>query len=77
MMSEILNKFEESLEPAIFLEAQSRIRLELDKRGKLIGGDRIRKILRILDSDQVSLAQKEQILKAFIPAIEENNMDLK
>ena len=40
-------------------------------------GDRIRKILRILDSDQVNLAQKEQILKAFIPTIDESNMDLK
>ena len=32
MMSEILNKFEESLEPSVFQETEARIKLELDER---------------------------------------------
>ena len=54
MMSEILNKFEQSLDPSIFKETQLRIKAELDQR-KLIDGDKIRQILRILDQDSVSL----------------------
>ena len=75
-MSEILNKFEQSLEPRFCQESQLRIKVELGRR-KLQDGERIRKILRILDSDQVSLLQKEQILKAFIPSVKNKNMDLK
>ena len=43
---------------------------------KVANGDKIRKILRIMDTEQVSLRQKEQVLKAFIPSILESNMDL-
>ena len=70
-----MNKFEESLEPvSVFQETHKKIKVELDKN-RLIDGDRIRKILRILDSDKVSLTQKELILKAFDPTITDTNMD--
>ena len=49
------------------------ISVELQRR-KLLDDSKVRQIQRIINSESVSIAQKEQVLKQFIPTVSESGM---